>query len=43
MLRDFTWTEKYEEAMSDEEPLYVRINDAIPNVTDSDPRRNISS
>ena len=23
MLRDFTWTEKYEEAMSDEHPLCV--------------------
>ena len=25
MLRDFTWTEKYEEAMSDEHPLDVRL------------------
>ena len=24
MLRDFTWTEKYEEAMSDEHPQYVK-------------------
>ena len=23
MLRDFTWTEKYEEAMSDEYPPYI--------------------
>ena len=25
MLRDFTWTEKYEEAMSDEHPHYKRL------------------
>ena len=29
MLRDFTWTEKYEEAMSDEHPLNTRKNKTL--------------
>ena len=29
MLRDFTWTEKYEEAMSDEPPLWHYENRSL--------------
>ena len=29
MLRDFTWTEKYEKAMSDEHPLNTRKNKTL--------------